>query len=152
MLALLNPRSGQRAISAASKTFRSIILSTIELTRKASEMIRQTALFLILIFVSGSAIAQSSPPNQPEVLVLGTFHFTGGGMDTINSEVDDFFSPERQIEISEVLDRLEQYAPTKILVEFTPDRESTFNALYQSYLTGEHELSVLHKRPIDPNC
>jgi hypothetical protein len=111
-------------------------------------MIRHTALVIIAMLMSGSAIAQSPSSDIPEVLVLGTFHFTGGGSDMINSEVDDFLSPQRQMEISEVLDRLEQFAPTKILVELTPDGEADFNARYQHYLSGEHELTVNERQQI----
>ena len=56
----------------------------------------------------------SDAPSPAEVMVLGTFHFTGGGEDMINPEVDDFLAPARQAEIATVLDRLEAFAPTRI--------------------------------------
>ncbi|MHA6289478.1 DUF5694 domain-containing protein [Maricaulis sp. CAU 1757] len=85
---------------------------------------------------------------HPEVMVLGTFHFTGGGQDMINPQVDDFLSDRRQAEIAVVLDRLESFAPTRILVELTPEHEAEFNALYQAYLAGDHALTVNERQQL----
>jgi len=72
-----------------------------------------------------------------EVMVLGSYHFTGGGQDLHNPQVDDHLSPQRQAEITDVLDALADFAPTKVMVELTPDHEAEFNAAYQAYLAGE---------------
>lgn len=102
---------------------------------------------LVLAAATGTAIAaQPAAVPDPEpparVLVLGSFHFTGGGEDLINAEVDDFLSDRRQAEIAAVLDRLEAFAPTRILVELTPDAEATFNARYAAWRAGEATLGV----------
>lgn len=93
--------------------------------------------------------AQDAEPRpQAEVMVLGTFHFTGGGQDMINPEVDDFLAPTRQAEIAEILDRLEAFAPTRIAVELTPEHEAAFNARYGEFVAGERELGVNERQQI----
>lgn len=96
-----------------------------------------------------SALAQESgdvPAGQ--VMILGSFHFTGGGQDMINPEVDDFLAPRRQAEIVEVLDRLEAFAPTRIAVELMPAHEDSFNARYAQFRAGELELGVNERQQI----
>ncbi len=83
-----------------------------------------------------------------EVMVLGSYHFTGGGQDLHNPEVDDHLAPERQAEIVEVIDALAQFAPTKVMVELTPEYEDAFNADYQTYLAGERALTVNERQQL----
>lgn len=83
-----------------------------------------------------------------EVMVLGSYHFTGGGQDLHNPEVDDHLAPERQAEIDEVVEALAQFAPTKVMVELTPEYEDAFNADYQSYLAGERALTVNERQQL----
>ena len=83
-----------------------------------------------------------------EVMVLGSYHFTGGGQDLHNAEVDDHLSPQRQAEIAEVLDALEGFAPTKVMVELTPEYEAEFNAAYQAHRAGERALTVNERQQL----
>lgn len=104
-------------------------------------MFKTALLSLALVFGAAPALSQS--PSEPvEVMVLGTFHFAGGGLDYINPEVDDFLAPHRQAQIDEVLDRLELFAPDRIVVELEPEHEAAFNARYQAWRAGEAELGV----------
>lgn len=83
-----------------------------------------------------------------EVMVLGSYHFTGGGQDLHNAAVDDHLSPQRQAEIAEVIDVLTGFAPTKIMVELTPEHEAAFNAAYQAYLAGDRALTVNERQQL----
>lgn len=101
-------------------------------------------------FVAGAIVAfltmrvsVAAPPGQAagatiEVAVLGSFHFDSPGLDLANVQVDDVLAPQRQAEIGEVLDRLERYAPTRILVEARKRVPGTaFSANYRRFLRGE---------------
>lgn len=117
-------------------------------------MLKQTAIILMGfalttsgLALSGPAMAQDNPP-PAEIMVLGTFHFSGGGQDMINPEVDDFLAPHRQAEIEAVLDRLEAFAPTRIAVELMPEHEADFNQRYAAYRAGELELGVNERQQI----
>lgn len=115
-------------------------------------MLRQTAIIIMAFAMNSAALAQDQPaaPHAaaPEIMILGTFHFTGGGSDYVNSPVVDFLSPERQTEISIVLDRLEAFAPNKILVELGPEHEAGFNQAYRQYRAGERALTVNERQQI----
>ncbi|NNE40769.1 MAG: hypothetical protein HKN14_07610 [Marinicaulis sp.] len=83
-----------------------------------------------------------------KILILGVFHFTGGGNDEVNSDVDNMLSRSRQAEIDTLVSRLEIFAPDKILLEMPPEHEPKFNAIYEAYLDGEHELSVNERQQL----
>lgn len=92
-------------------------------------------------------IAAAQPPTNPEepvveIMVLGTYHFRSGGSDYVANQVDDHLSPRRQAEISELLDGLERFRPTKIVIELEPRNEAEFNARYARYRAGAEALGV----------
>lgn len=114
-------------------------------------MIRQTALLLCAFALTTTTAVHAQATavdDRPRIMVLGTFHFTGGGQDMINPEVDDFLSDHRQAEIDDVLDRLAAFAPTKILVELTPEHEDSFNDRYAQFRAGEISLGVNERQQI----
>ena len=92
--------------------------------------------------------AQADAPPPAEVMVLGVYHFTGGGQDYINPEVDDYLAPARQAEIEALTARLALFQPTRIVVELLPEREAAFNARYQAYRRGDHALTVNERQQI----
>ncbi|MEN0651951.1 MULTISPECIES: DUF5694 domain-containing protein [Hyphobacterium] len=102
---------------------------------------------LSLLLSPSAAIAQHDEP-PAQVMVLGTFHFTGGGQDYLNPEVDDYLAPARQAEIEAVVERLAEFNPTRIVVELDPEAEDRFNALYDAYRRGEHTLTVNERQQI----
>lgn len=74
-----------------------------------------------------------------EALVLGTYHMANPKADLVKTEIRPTLSPDRQKEIAEVVERLIDYSPSKIMVEAVPPAE-TLSAKYQAYLNGNHEL------------
>jgi hypothetical protein len=104
------------------------------------------ALFLALAGCATAQTATAQPAPAPEiraqVMILGVYHFRAGGSDYVVNRVDDHLSARRQAEISDVLDRLERFRPTKIVVELEPQYETEFNARYARYLTGAERLGV----------
>jgi hypothetical protein len=99
---------------------------------------------LCCVLFSGTAAAQTAPSPEPptQVMVLGAYHFRAGGSDYVANQVDDYISPRRRAEIAEVLDRLEQFRPTKIVIELEPQHEAEFNARYARYRAGAEALGV----------
>ena len=78
-----------------------------------------------------------------KLLILGTFHFKDSGRDTYKPEVDiDILSATRQQELAAILDRLEEFAPTKILIEVKAERQAEWDQRYQQYLAGELDLGA----------
>lgn len=92
---------------------------------------------VIALLFGGVALAQ--PDARPEILVLGTFHMANRNHDAYNVQADDVFSPQRQLEIAQLLEVLKRYQPTKIAVE-NPETEPVTQE-YSDYLAGKYKLS-----------
>jgi hypothetical protein len=75
-------------------------------------------------------------------MLLGVYHFNNPGKDSYNTEVDDYWSDKRQKEIKEVVDLLEEFKPTKILVELSPNEQSKIDSLYNLYLKNQIALKI----------
>ena len=76
---------------------------------------------------------------RAEVLVLGVYHMANPGRDVYNMNADDVLSPKRQAEISQLLDVLKKFQPTKIAIEADPWGKRRQE--YADYLAGKHTLS-----------
>lgn len=81
----------------------------------------------------------AGPVDQPrtQVLLLGTFHFANPGLDGYKPKYSfDSLGVEGQAQVDELLDRLADFRPTKICVEYPSDRQEACDAWYNSYLAG----------------
>jgi hypothetical protein len=71
---------------------------------------------------------------RAQVLVLGVFHFQDAGLDSYKPQFAfDIRNAERQRELQEVLDRLAEWRPTRILVERQPSQQARLDSLYQAW-------------------
>ncbi len=104
------------------------------------------AFALALALVATPALAQRVPAEQPaapdraEVLVLGVYHMANPGHDIFNMQVDDVLAPKRQAEISQVIEALKRFRPTKVAVEREAG-DSRISRDFAAYLAGTHELT-----------
>ncbi|MCG3087309.1 DUF5694 domain-containing protein [Sporosarcina cyprini] len=78
---------------------------------------------------------------KPKVMLVGMFHM-GNTPDLYKTETDDLLSPARQREIIEVVERLDAFKPTKVVVEMEKKHNEWLNDKYKSYLEGTYELEV----------
>jgi hypothetical protein len=121
---------------------------------------KRTLLVLLLgLLCSTFAVAEEAAAKEPapkdpklwftpehataKLLILGTFHFKDAGLDDYKPEVDiDILSENRQAELADVLERLAEFAPTKILIESKPERQGVMDERYNQFLAGEFELQA----------
>ncbi|MDR9418230.1 DUF5694 domain-containing protein, partial [Gracilimonas sp.] len=98
---------------------------------------------LIFLFQADYVQAQEQKTKKPiQVMVLGTFHFTG---------VPDFYpikAPERQEEIEAVVDKLKQFNPSKVALEYQRKHHAKLDSMYEEYLEGIHELTVNERQQL----
>ena len=110
--------------------------------------LKTLAILLLACSIDSVSAGTAGSEKKFEVMILGTFHFTGGGNDVVNEDIDDFLAPRRQSEIKAVLDRLESFAPDKIMLELDHEHEVEFNERYKAYQQGEHDLSVNERQQL----
>lgn len=85
--------------------------------------------------------AGSADQEPVHVMVLGSFHMAGSTRNVVNDEAADVHSEEGRVQIDAVLDRLETFAPDKIMVEVYPERMEAFNERYAAFLAGTYQPS-----------
>ena len=94
------------------------------------------ALSLILIF---SVQAQDQPA---EVLLFGVFHFANPGGDVVRVNQINVTTPESQAYLAALAQRLCEFKPTAVLLEFDRARESDMRKQLDAYRAGQAELGT----------
>lgn len=93
---------------------------------------KKNIIFVFLLTIPFQLIAQ---PRKTQIAFLGVFHM-GETPDYKQGSLSDLLSPDRQQQISEVVDALAKFNPDKIFVENTPDTQPFWNNVYKDYLNG----------------
>lgn len=76
-----------------------------------------------------------------QIMSLGVFHFQDRGLDAYKPQFDiDILSPQRQQEVTDVVERLAHFQPTKIAIERRPDRQADIDQEYRAFLDGAFPL------------
>src|SRR3954468_15923405 len=105
-----------------------------------------TSVLLLALSVAAPAqviegrTAEQCPAGTVPILVLGTYHMSNPGQDTVNMHADSVSTPQRQKALAELLDRLARFRPTKIGVEASRTSK-TVPTEYAQYLAGTYKLT-----------
>lgn len=91
--------------------------------------------FLLPTPTDAQSASSATSPQPIEVMVLGTFHFTGA------PTYNDVMAPEQQAEIRAVVDSLSAFQPTKVALEWPRAKAARFDSLYAAYRAGRHDLT-----------
>lgn len=86
-------------------------------------------------------LLERTPDERPELLILGTAHFAGPGLDVFNPEVEDVLSERRQAEITRVVEHLRAFDPQYVAVEFPRAAAPALDRRYEDYRDGRYELN-----------
>ena len=90
---------------------------------------------------SAQTAEASSKSLKTPILFLGVYHMANPELDAVRFVADDVLSPVRQREIEALVVHLQQFRPTKVLVE-APYSDATWQSRYQAYLHGDAKLSA----------
>src|SRR5258705_11834652 len=96
-------------------------------------------IFARVALTAASAVAALGQQAKPEVLVLGTYHMSNPGRDVFNMKADDVLAPKRQREITELIEVLKKFQPTKVAIESDPYGPRV--GQYADYLAGKRTLT-----------
>ncbi len=79
--------------------------------------------------------------SKTEILLLGSTHFNQDNYK--NNPKADLLSPSRQAEVIALNRKLQSYKPDLVLVERTPEEQSSLDSLYALYRSGKMALQDL---------
>lgn len=94
-------------------------------------------LMLSMLSLASTGNTQVSPGpvvDKPvEVMIVGMYHMSNPGHDLHDAKSDDVLQPKRQVEIERLAERINQFHPTKVGVEWDA---SVVKDRYPKYLAG----------------
>src|SRR5438270_8707883 len=94
---------------------------------------------LLAISTLMSPVTNRAPAATARVMIVGVAHLVAK-RDVHNSVFQDSpLSPKRQMQIAQVVDRLAQFHPTKVLVE-ADFANPVYGQRYRNYLAGKYVL------------
>ncbi|MCC2615002.1 DUF5694 domain-containing protein [Aestuariibacter halophilus] len=103
-----------------------------------TQLQRLLPMLLMLATVSVSAIADVPPA---KVMMMGTFHFDSPGKDTIKVTHLDVMTANNQAYLEGFSTRVaQQFAPTHVLLECSPENQSLIEQRLADYLAGNDPL------------
>lgn len=89
----------------------------------------------------GLGTAQAADEAKPQVMMFGVFHFANPCRDMVKSDQINVMTAEPQAYLDRLAQRIvDDYKPTKILIEYSPADDQKWQAQYQAYLTGGEAL------------
>ncbi|HEX7869676.1 MAG TPA: DUF5694 domain-containing protein, partial [Chryseobacterium sp.] len=104
----------------------------------------KSSILIVLLTVSTFLFGQKKPSeyftnSKNKVLVVGSFHFDYPNMDAHKTEKNnqvDVLEPKRAAEITEIINYIKKFKPTKIAIEAWPDWKA--NEKLKEYKDGKH--------------
>lgn len=102
---------------------------------------------LVFLFIATSithaqvGIVDREAKKKPSIAFLGTYHMGTPGNNVYNGKVDDISSPQRQREIVKLVEKLQKFRPTKVVVECDWDEDAKTQEIYNQYLAGTFQLT-----------
>jgi hypothetical protein len=103
-------------------------------------------ILLILLNFPIEVLAQEKT-REKEVLLIGTFHFNNPGGDIAKTDKFDVLSEKSQNELNTIANKIKEFAPDKIFVEWDVNKANQLDSLYNLYLNNEYFTYVEKKYP-----
>ena len=100
-----------------------------------------------MLFNLSLEILAQDKTNEKEVLLIGTFHFNNPGGDIAKTDKFDILSEKSQNELTIIAQKIKEFAPDKIFVEWDVNKGSQLDSLYNLYLNDEYFAYVEKKYP-----
>lgn len=100
-------------------------------------------LLVWLVMAMANPLQSQEMTRQTEIMTLGVFHFSYPNLDAVKTDEKDQVSVLEepwQIEIQAICKALEEFRPTIIAVEFTPDLQNRMDSLFVAYQNNSYSL------------
>lgn len=100
------------------------------------------AVLAVLALISCTSPTAQPETEQPEstkqALLIGTFHYHNPGADVAQTKSFDVLSSSAQRELEEISEKIKNYNPDQVLVEWPYDKQQQLDSLYQLYLEDNY--------------
>jgi hypothetical protein len=105
---------------------------------------KKLIILLYWVFISNIIFGQTSKtPHQTQIMTLGVFHFAYHNLDAVITEKKDQISVLEEPYHSEIISicrSIENFKPTIIAIEQTPNNQNKIDSLYSLFKSGKYTL------------
>jgi len=101
--------------------------------------------FCAALLVASKVNAQKS--NEKQVLLIGVFHFNNPGYDLTKTETFNVMSEASQKELGAITDKIKEFGPDKIFVEWQYSEQHILDTLYDLYKDGTYFTYIQQRYP-----
>ncbi|MDN3586337.1 DUF5694 domain-containing protein [Pedobacter aquatilis] len=105
----------------------------------------KTTFKTLALLIAFTANYYTSFGQKQEVLLIGTFHYNNPNFDAVKTDAFDVLGDKSQRELEQISDKIKQYNPDKIFVEWNFDKQAKLDSLYQLYLDGKYDKFIKEK-------
>lgn len=77
-------------------------------------------------------------PQTKQALIIGTFHYNNPGADVAKTKNFDIMGSAAQDQLEEISEKIKDFAPDRVFVEWPYDEQSELDSLYQLYLEDRY--------------
>lgn len=107
---------------------------------RSAAMRTLTMCLLLACAALGPAPSSGTSPALGRVMLLGLFHFDNPGMDAVKYRPRDVMQPAEQAYLAALSQRLADFRPTRVVLEYPAGSDEKINQRYADYLAGRLEL------------
>ncbi|MDX1630123.1 MAG: DUF5694 domain-containing protein [Fulvivirga sp.] len=97
-------------------------------------------IYLLLPLVLYAQEGEREGTKKTQIAILGVFHFDGT-TDMASVKINNLHSIQRQAELKSIVEKLKEFNPTKILVEYPAESNDRLFTSYTNYLSGKDTLN-----------
>jgi hypothetical protein len=102
----------------------------------------QFSLITLLVFASCTSPTEKPEIQQPETtkqaLLVGTFHYHNPGADVAKTKSFDVMSDASQAQLEVISEKIKEFKPDQVSVEWPYDQQQELDSLYQLYLKDNY--------------
>lgn len=102
-------------------------------------------LALMALFIQRESKNTINPPKKIEALLVGSPHWSNygkAGLDVVQTTEIDVLSERYQSELERITDKIREFNPDKIFLEYSTDQQAMVDSLFQAYLRDNYGEKV----------
>lgn len=102
-------------------------------------------LAIMTFFIPSESENPDNPPKRIEALLVGSPHWSNygkAGLDVVQTTEIDVLSERYQSELERITDKIREFNPDKIFLEYSTDQQTMVDSLFQQYLRDNYGEKV----------
>jgi hypothetical protein len=97
-------------------------------------------LIITLVLLCTGCGLHAEDHGKAKVMLFGVFHFANPGLDKVKTDQLNVMTDANQSYLEQLAQRIAEFRPTVVLLEYGPANQAKVQALYETYRAGSRKL------------